>query len=138
LADLEAESQATLAAVRDRILWISLVAFTATVVGGFWLVRLGLLPLNRLSDAVSRVSEKDFRLQLHNTRFPQELKPIVGRLTQTLEMLRRAFAREKQAAADISHELRTPLAALLTIIEVTLKKPRSPEQYQEALQDCQA
>jgi signal transduction histidine kinase len=51
-------------------------------------------------------------------------------------MLKRAFAREKQAAADISHELRTPLAALLTTIDVGLRKPRSPEEYREILEDC--
>src|SRR5262249_44714343 len=101
-----------------------------------WLVRLGLLPLQRLSVAVSRVSEKDFRLQFDQRRLPGELTPIVVRLTQTLDLLKRAFAREKQAAADISHELRTPLAALLTTTEVALRKPRSPEEYRELLEDC--
>jgi heavy metal sensor kinase len=111
--------------------------FVAVVVGGYWLVRLGLSPLERLSDAVSRVSEKDFRLQMDG-RVPGELKPILATLTETLDQLKRAFAREKQAAADISHELRTPLAALLTTLEVALRKPRSPEEYQEILEDCRA
>jgi signal transduction histidine kinase len=52
-----------------------------------------------------------------------------------LDQLRRAFTREKQATADISHELRTPLAALLTTIEIALRKPRTVEQYRELLQD---
>ncbi len=51
-------------------------------------------------------------------------------------MLKRAFAREKQATADISHELRTPLSALLTMTEMALRKSRSPEEYQEVLRDC--
>ena len=53
-------------------------------------------------------------------------------------MLKRAFAREKQAAADISHELRTPLAALLTTLDVGLRKSRPPEEYRELLADCRA
>jgi signal transduction histidine kinase len=69
---------------------------------------------------------------------PSELRPIVERLTQTLDLLKRAFAREKQAAADISHELRTPLAALLTTIDVALRKNRSAEEYREMLSDCRA
>jgi heavy metal sensor kinase len=132
----EEESEAILAALRDRLLWISLATFAACVVGGFWFVHHGLSPLRRLSDAVSRVSEKDFRLQFDETELPRELRPISQRLTQTLELLHRAFAREKQAAADISHELRTPLAALLTTTEVALRKPREPEEYRELLQDC--
>jgi heavy metal sensor kinase len=135
---LEAETNDSLASLRLQLLAISLLMFAATAAGGLWLVRLGLLPLHRLSDAVSRVSEKDFRLQFDNRRLPGELAPIVQRLTQTLDLLKRAFAREKQAAADISHELRTPLAALLTTTEVALRKPRSPEEYRELLEDCRA
>jgi signal transduction histidine kinase len=92
--------------------------------------------LRHVSEAVSRVSEKDFRLQVDAGHLPRELQPIVQRLEQTLSLLQRAFAREKQAAADISHDLRTPLAALLTTTEVALRKPRSPEEYRELLADC--
>jgi len=135
LAKQEAETLDTMARLRTLVLWIFAATFVAVVVGGFWLVRLGLSPLGRLSEAVSRVSEKDFRLQVDG-RIPGELKPIVTRLAETLDQLKRAFAREKQAAADISHELRTPLAALLTTLEVGLRKRRTPEEYAEILEDC--
>src|SRR5262249_29458277 len=79
-----------------------------------------------------------FRLPLGEARLPVELRPIAARLTETLEMLKRSFEREKQATADISHELRTPLAALLTTTEIALRKPRSAEEYRELLQDCRA
>ena len=89
--------------------------------------------MRRLSYAVSKVSVKDFRLPLDERPLPLELRPIAGRLTTTLDLLKRAFAREKQAVADISHELRTPLAALLTTTEFGLRKPRAAEQYRELL-----
>jgi signal transduction histidine kinase len=120
------------------MLWVGLGTFAALFLGGYFLVWLGLVPLKRLSDAVSRVSARDFRLELDDRKMPHELKPIVERLRQTLDLLKRAFAREKQAAADISHELRTPLAALLTTLEVGLRKPRSAEEYREMLEDCRA
>jgi heavy metal sensor kinase len=138
LAGLKAESNATLDSLRDRLLLINLATFAAIVVGGFWLVRLGLSPLQSLSNAVSQVSAKDFRLPFDDRHLPRELRPIVERLTVTLNLLKRTFAREKQAAADISHELRTPLAALLTTIEVALRKPRPVEEYQEILSECHA
>ena len=124
--------------MRQHLFWISLTTFAAILGGGFWLVRRGLAPLQRLSEAVSRVSEKDFRLRIDDDHLPRELEPIVDRLKLTLEALSRAFSREKQAAADISHELRTPLAALLTTIEVALRRPRSPEEYRDILNDCHA
>lgn len=136
LADLESVSHATLTDLRRRLLATGLITFIATVVGGFWLVSLGLKPLQRLSLAVSQVSEKDFRLPLDRAQLPHELRPIAERLARTLESLQRAFAREKQAAADISHELRTPLAALLATTDVALRKPRSTDEYRELLADC--
>jgi heavy metal sensor kinase len=138
LATLEAETQETLAALRRRLLGISLATFAVAVACGLGLVRRGLAPLQRLSEAVSRVSDRDFRLRLDDAPLPRELRPIVERLRRTLGSLQRAFAREKQAAADLSHELRTPLAALLTTLDVALRKPRAPEEYRQALRDCQA
>jgi heavy metal sensor kinase len=136
--NLKTESADTFASLREMVGWIGLGIFAGSLLGGCWLVGLGLSPLNRLSEAVSRVSVKDFRLQFDASHLPRELRPILERLNETLELLRRAFAREKQAAADISHELRTPLAALLTTIEVGLRRPRTPEHYTELLQDCRA
>jgi heavy metal sensor kinase len=136
LANQKNETIAALAELRSRLSWISGLVFLGLLTGGYWLVRRGLLPLRRLSEAVSRVSSKDFRLQIDESRLPRELRPIASRLSNTLTQLERAFAREKQAAADISHELRTPLAALLTTLDVGLRKQRTVEEYEEILQEC--
>jgi heavy metal sensor kinase len=136
LAALRDDLDQARADLRTRLFWIGLATFAALLVGGFFVVRLSLSPLNRLSDAVSKVSEKDFRLPIDESKLPSELQPITNRMAATLQQLHRAFGREKQAAADISHELRTPVAALLTRLEITLRKPRSAEEYREVLQDC--
>jgi signal transduction histidine kinase len=135
-AALARQTGATLDQLNRHLLWICAGAFAAILLGGVWLVRQGLAPLQRLSDAVSRVSEKNFQLDVERDRLPVELRPIAERLTKSLEQLQRAFEREKQAAADLSHELRTPVAALLTTIEVGLRKPRSPAEYRELLEEC--
>ena len=105
-------------------------------VGGWLLVGRGLRPLNVLTAGVSRVSERDFRLPVSAAQLSSELAPIHDRLTQTLDALRRAFEREKEAVGDISHELRTPIAALQTTIDVALRKPRDAEFYKGTLADC--
>jgi heavy metal sensor kinase len=138
LLQVSEKTRDSLLALRTRLLIIIGLSFAAMALGTFCVIRLGLAPLNRLSDAVSRVSERDFRLQFDSRRMPSELRPIHVHLNETLEQLKRAFAREKQATADISHELRTPLAALMTTIDVTLRKPRSAEEYRDALEDCRA
>jgi two-component system, OmpR family, heavy metal sensor histidine kinase CusS len=136
LGKLEREARETRRGILLRLFWINLGAFGALYTGGLLLIAFGLSPLRRLSDAVSRVSEKDFELRYEGPEPPRELVPIVERLKQTLAMLRRAFDREKQATADISHELRTPLAGLLATLEVALRKPRSSEDYRKTIEEC--
>lgn len=138
MSELENDAHAQLGELRERLLLVAGLAFLATVVGGCLLVNAGLRPLVRLGEAVGKVSEKDFRLPLESKSLPVELQPIAERLHQTLAALQRAFAREKQAAADISHELRTPLAALMTMLDVGLKKPRPAEEYRELLEECRS
>ncbi len=130
------ETRMELAQLRARLILIGSGTFAALVLGGWFFVARGLSPLRTLSDAVSRVSEKDFRLPVGAAELGRELAPIHARLTQTLTLLQRAFEREKQAVADISHELRTPIAALLATIDVALRKPRTPDQYRTTLEEC--
>jgi two-component system, OmpR family, heavy metal sensor histidine kinase CusS len=137
LRALDDDVRRDLADLRSQLLAISSVTLSAVLFGAFGLVWLGLLPINRLSDAVSEISPRDFSLKIDPASLPTELQPIAVRLAQTLDQLGKAFAREKQSAQDISHDLRTPLAALATTIEVGLKKDRSPAEYREILEDCQ-
>jgi heavy metal sensor kinase len=136
LAQLASDTESQLDALRRQLLWIAIATFAATLAGGYLLLRLGLAPIGRLSDAVSEVSERDFRLKIEPARLPSELQPIAERLSRTLVQLGQAFDREKQAAADISHELRTPLAALMTTLEVALRKSRTAQEYREILEEC--
>jgi signal transduction histidine kinase len=122
--------------MRVQTLVVGIIALLAVAIGGPVIVGAGLRPVDKLSVAVSRVSEKDFKLPHDGQNLVQELVPIHGRLTQTLDMLQRAFTREKQAVADISHELRTPIAALMATIDVALRKQRSPEEYRSKLEEC--
>lgn len=136
LDNIRRESREALAELRTKLGLIGAGSFLALVGGGWFIVARGLAPVRTLSDAVSRVSEKDFALTVFPADLSVELAPIHARLTQTLDQLRAAFAREKEAVADISHELRTPIASLLATIDVTLRKPRTPEQYRTTLEDC--
>lgn len=115
---------------------VSTATFLVGALGTGFLVRLGLRPLRRLSEAVSRVSERDFRLKIDKAEMPEELQPISQRIDVMLGQLERAFQREKQATADISHELRTPLAGMLTTLDLALRKDRTEQQYREFLSDC--
>jgi len=138
IADHDDETDADLAALKRELALVGSLSFIAATVGLWGLVRRGLSPLHRLSDAVSKINPANINLEIEVNRLPSELRPIASRIKETLEQLSRAFAREKQATADISHELRTPLATLLTTCDLSLRKSRSVEEYREFLGDCKA
>lgn len=110
-----------------------LVALTS--VGGYVLAARALAPVDAITQTAQRISAHDLheRLNLPST------KDEVGRLATTFDMmlgrLEASFQRERQFTADASHELRTPLTAMQTIIAVTRECPRSPEEYEQVLDD---
>ena len=60
-----------------------MATFFSILVGSFLLISLGLAPLSRLSDAVSKVTAKDFKLRIEPQKLPRELQPIAGVLSET-------------------------------------------------------
>ena len=136
LALLRNESAAAVSRTRWLLLAVGAGGTALLLAGSALIISRGLRPVDRLSEAVGRVNERDFRLPVTANELSAELLPVHGRLTTLLDALRRAFEREKRAVADISHELRTPVAALAATIDVSLRKPRSPEQYKVTLEEC--
>ncbi|MCS7158873.1 MAG: HAMP domain-containing sensor histidine kinase [Gemmatales bacterium] len=133
----EEESRAALRAFGWILLLTNLGTFVVAGLVGWLVLRRQMKPLEAIAEAVSRVSEKSFALPIQDDKVPAELVPVVEKLRQTLGSLQQAFEREKRAVADISHDLRTPITALLTTLEVALRRPRSPEEYRQILQNCQ-
>jgi signal transduction histidine kinase len=65
-----------------------------------------------------------------------ELAGLAGVLNGAFDRLRAAFDRQRRFTADASHELRTPLAVIRSHADLALTRPRSAEEYQQALGAC--
>jgi signal transduction histidine kinase len=141
LVALQRESELLRGDMLNRLILICLATISLSALAITWVSRSSLAPLVDVADAVSDLTPKDLRLkfqgaQLDPKQLPEELAPIVQRLQESLESLDQAFSREKRATADISHELRTPIASLLTTMQVSLRKPRTEEEYRATLKQC--
>jgi heavy metal sensor kinase len=123
----------------NRLLAALLVSIPLLVcvaaVGGYALAARALAPIDQIARTARRISAEDLHARLNLPPTNDE----VGRLARTFdEMLGRldeSFQRERQFTADASHELRTPLTAMQTILAVIREQRRTPEDYEQALDD---
>jgi len=87
----------------------TIVAF-ACMAAGFWQVRRGLSPFERLREQLSRVRAGHDR-QIGGS-YPAEVQPLVDDLNALLDHRDRTVRRALAKAADLAHGLKTPLAVL--------------------------
>jgi signal transduction histidine kinase len=97
-----------------------------------------LRPLHAAAQVVGTIDERNLDRRIDQGNLPPELLPVATRVNEMLARLEDSLRRRKQFTADASHELRTPVAALVTAIEVALRRDRDPSQYRQALQTCLA
>ncbi|HXH08977.1 MAG TPA: ATP-binding protein [Alphaproteobacteria bacterium] len=109
--------------------------------GGWLLARRALRPVDHMAEAARRISAEHLDERLQTTGGDDELDRLAHTLNDMLGRLDAAFQQVRQFSADASHELQTPLTILKGELEVALRTPRSPEEYQRvltsALEECE-
>jgi heavy metal sensor kinase len=116
---------------------IPAVLLTATA-GGWWMSRRALRPVDQIIDAARSIGEQSLAQRLPVPETQDELQRLTETLNQMLGRIESAFRRVTEFTADASHELRTPIALIRTTAEVALRKPRTSEEYRQALKDVHA
>ncbi|MCS6915093.1 MAG: HAMP domain-containing sensor histidine kinase [Myxococcales bacterium] len=72
-----------------------------------------------------------------DVRIPDEEIAGLGRdLNDMIDRLARLLEAQRRFTSDAAHELRSPLTALRGQLEVALRRPRSPQEYQACLESC--
>jgi signal transduction histidine kinase len=126
----------------DRLAWALGTAGVAGAVLSAWIARIVaircLRPLHAAAAVVGTIDEGSLDRRIDHRNLPPELVPVAGRVNEMLARLEDGLRRRRQFTADASHELRTPVAALVTAIEVALRRERDPAQYRAALETCLA
>lgn len=104
--------------------------------GGWMLARRALRPVDRMTETARRISAEHLTKRVDETGAGDELDRLAQTLNAMLGRLDASFQEMRQFTADASHELQTPLTILKGEMEVALRSPRSPEEYQRILKSA--
>lgn len=92
-------------------------------------------PVNQLIASTSQINYANISSRLPLPENEDELYQLAATINELLARLEISFYQQKQFTSDASHEMQTPLAAIKGIIEVTLRKPRTAERYEEKMRE---
>jgi heavy metal sensor kinase len=108
----------------ERVLVLLLLAgpaaLLATALGGWWLARKALRPVEQMTRQAGAVGIDRLNERISAPRTEDEIGHLALTLNAMLDRLERGVVEKHRVVADTAHELRTPLAAMRTELEVTL------------------
>ncbi|WP_397571682.1 sensor histidine kinase [Schlesneria sp. T3-172] len=112
---------------------VGLAILVIAPLGGFFLAEQAIEPLQRLIQTTERLrpSHLDERLELRGVG--DELDQLAGKINKFLDQIADHLKKNREFVANAAHDLRSPLAAIQSLVEVTLEKPRTDEEYVELL-----
>jgi signal transduction histidine kinase len=117
----------------EMVLQVGLPAVLLGLLGGWWLTRRALGPVKKLTDAATKIHERNLRDPLPRTRNGDELDQLTKVFNDTLARLDDSFKRIHEFTLHASHELKTPLTVLCGEIETTLRDEALPPAERERL-----
>lgn len=125
---------------RSRFLFILLglapLALGGAGVGGWFLARRALAPVDTMVETARKISAEDLSQRLDAPERRDEVGRLAEVLNDMLARLEQSFATVRHFSADAAHELRTPLTILKGELEVASRSPQSEEEYRRVLMSC--
>ncbi|HEY7319226.1 MAG TPA: ATP-binding protein [Candidatus Binatia bacterium] len=127
-------------ATRSRFLLVLLLlapaALAGSALGGWFLARRALSPVDAMVEAARRIEAEDLTKRLPALSSDDELERLAAVVNDMLARLELSFGAARRFSADAAHELRTPLTILKGEIEVALKSPEVSSEVRQTLVSC--
>jgi two-component system OmpR family sensor kinase len=128
----------------DQILQSAAILFTVmatallALVGwaGARLSRQTFVAMENIVSQARKIGDTSLDSRLPHPGGDDEIGQLADTLNAMLDRIEQAFEAQRRFTADASHELRSPLSRLRTEIEITLRRPRSAEEYVSTLRSC--
>lgn len=95
-------------------------------------------PLEAVIRTAQQIDVRSLDQRVPDRWHDRTLRRLTGVLNEAFDRLGAAFAMQSRFVAAAAHELRGPLGAMRAELEVTLRRPRSDEEYVSALEGALA
>jgi len=118
------------------LLGLTPLALSGAALGGWFLARRALTPVDAMVDAARKIEAEDLSRRIQTTESHDELGRLAAVLNDMLARLERSFTAVRHFSADAAHELRTPLTILKGEMEVALRSSRSEDEYRQIITSC--
>jgi len=112
---------------------LGLLSIFISAYAGYVLARKALRPINEITETAEVVAAGNLSRRLKSFSNDQEIALLISVLNKMFGRLEDSFKAQQRFTADASHELRIPLTVLKGDIEVTLRRKRTPEEYEQML-----
>lgn len=101
--------------------------------GAFWITRRALAPVDRITMDARSITATNLSGRLAVPVAVDELRRLSETLNEMLDRIEASFQSIRQFTADASHELRTPMTLIQAAADFSLRRDRTKEELQEAM-----
>jgi len=109
------------------------LALMVASLGGQFLANKALKPVDQITKTARMITSQNLNQRINPPKVRDEISRLIETFNEMISRLDQSFRKIKQFGTDASHELKTPLTILKGEVEVSLRKERTPQEYEQTL-----
>jgi heavy metal sensor kinase len=109
------------------------LALMVASLGGQFLANKALKPVDQITQTARMITSQNLNQRIRPPKVKDEISRLIETFNEMISRLDQSFRQIKQFSTDASHELKTPLTILKGEVEVTLRRKRVPQEYEQIL-----